>query len=275
MFRTVQMPAVIAALLAVCALPQSFVEAGIYAWTDAKGVMTFSDDPTQAPPGAQVERRAYGRFAADAEVTTRSPEQVSQGEFALRLAIELGLATADAGVERAIALLTQARISPPLGRWASDAPMTHDLFERLRTLTAAAAAAGRIDLEPEQALYAFDTASDLVGVAISERAPAQAAQPAPAAAAAPVPVYIVPVAVPVVHERVIFIGGDSAVFVPGAAPFIQVNKKIVNVRQHLVPSAPSMPAPVPAARRLRVPAVAADHGAPRMAMPVHLSAPAR
>ncbi len=259
--RFVYLPAMIAALLGVCALPHNARADTVYSWKDSKGVMTFSDDPTRAPPGARVERRSYERVAAEVRVTTRSPERVTQGEFARRLAIELGVATRDTSAERAMASLTQARISPPLGRWTNDAPMTGELLERLRMLTAAAAAAGRIALEPEEALYAFDTASDLIGITVSERPPAQ--PPAPIAAA-PAPVTVVPIVVPVVHERAIFIGGDSGVLLPGAVPLIQVNKRIVNVHRHLSPGF----APAPRSRT-------AVPGAARMPTPLRLSVPAR
>lgn len=266
MQRIVHLTTIITALLGVCALPQSSTAATVYSWKDSKGVMTFSDDPTRAPPGAQVELRSYDRFVADARVTKRSPERVTQGEFARHLATELGLATHDTSIERAMALLTQARIAPPLGRWTDDAPMTRALLDRLRTLTVAAAAAGRIALAPEQALYAFDTASDLVGIMISERLQTQ---PAPTVAPAPAPVTVVPIVIPVVQERVIFIGGDAGVLLPATVPVIPVNKRIVNIHKRF--GVPHAPVHLPAARRSRMVVPAAAHTPARL----RLSVPAR
>lgn len=246
-------------IITAVALPWAIVngraQAAVYAWKDANGVMTFSDDPRQAPPGVPVEVKPYGRFAADTAVTARPAAQISQGEFALRLVIELGLAGPDTDAERAATILTQARIAPPLGRWLTAEPLTRDLRERLRRLTASAAAAGRIPLAPDQALYAFDTASDLLGVTLSER-PRETPPPAAPAAAPAAPVYIVPVvgSAPVVYERLIFVGGgccaDGLLF-PGQVPVIKIDNRIINITKPVATVPP--PAPPPAPLRLKAP----------------------
>jgi hypothetical protein len=90
---------------------------------------------------------------------------VTQGEFAVQLAEELGLSD-DADARAAADILSQVRIAPQLGQWNLDDPLTPELTYRLRRLTVAAAEAGWITVTPEQGLLAFDAAAALLGVTV-------------------------------------------------------------------------------------------------------------
>lgn len=148
----------------------------IYAWQDTNGVITFSDNPANAPRDAHVE--VWAEYSnpqtvsetppietVPAEVPEQSLQVVTQGEFAIQLVRELGLGEQPSAKE-AVDILTSVRIAPPLGRWEPDQPMTPELTVRLRTLTVAAAKMGWITITPEQALLAFDTAAALLDVPI-------------------------------------------------------------------------------------------------------------
>jgi hypothetical protein len=249
MFNRIRILTITAALVAFLTGLTGPAGAAVYAWKGDNGVMTFSDDPTKAPPGVKVEVRDYGTGTATQTASERSPNAVTQGEFALQLAIELGLAKQGLGAEQAAQTLARLHIAPPLGRWDLDQPLTKELLQRLRKLTAAAAVGGTIALTPQEALYAFDTAADLVGVAIRER-PVPEAQPGSVPVTAeqvPTTVYVVPSAPSTVEERVIFVGGccTDGLLVPGQIPIV-VNKKIINVQKVIINrQVPPRPAPPP------------------------------
>ncbi|MFI5305261.1 MAG: DUF4124 domain-containing protein, partial [Nitrospiria bacterium] len=136
----------------------------IYTWISEDGTVTYSDDPTPAPKGAQV--RVWSNYSdpeifTDAEmsgaVETDSEENFSYnstlGEFAVQLVRELNLGNPKSEKEAA-SILTNVRISPILGRWELNQPMSPELASRLRTLAVAASETGRIALTPDQALLA-------------------------------------------------------------------------------------------------------------------------
>ncbi len=148
----------------------------IYSWQDASGVIAFSDNPANAPGDAQVEvlsedsgPQPVSETDSSETVAAQMPERpsrvVTQGEFAIQLVKELGLGE-DPTAEEAADLLTSVRISPRLGRWELDRPMTPELTARLRKLTVAAAEMGWITLTPAQVLLAFDTTAALLGLTI-------------------------------------------------------------------------------------------------------------
>lgn len=161
----------------------------IYTWKDANGVVTYSDDPTPAPMGAQI--RVLSDYSAPetvsetglAETTAAQaaefPAQVvTQGVFAVQLVKELGLG--DAPTEKEAAdILTNVRIAPRLGRWELDHPMSPELTIRLRNLAIAASDTGRIGLTSDQVLLAFDTTAALLGVAIPVPSAPEEAPPPP------------------------------------------------------------------------------------------------
>jgi hypothetical protein len=155
-------------------------ETTIYGWQDESGAISYSDDPTNVPSNAErktlsqiVEQEAISEPVSEpgpTEIVAPSspeplPRTVTEGELAVRLVEELGLAD-DPTETEAIDLLTSARISPKLGQWDLDQPVESELTVRLRRLTVAAAEQGRITLSPEQSLLAFDTASALLGLDI-------------------------------------------------------------------------------------------------------------
>ncbi len=92
--------------------------------------------------------------------------------FAVQLVGEIGFGQ-DRSPQEAADLLTQIRVSPPLGRWKFDEPMTPNLVARLRTLTVSAAQRGAISIQPEEALLAFDTTAALLGVSIPASSPSE------------------------------------------------------------------------------------------------------
>ncbi len=205
MFPRVSLLAVLALSLLSVSAPVSATT--LYTWHNADGSMTFTDDPTNAPPDAQVrvwaevdsrpspapEPASPPAEAAAAPTAERYSRAVTQGEFAVQLVEELGLddqPDADAAAD----LLTRVRIAPRLGQWELDQPLAPDLTLRLRKLTVAAAEEGWITLTPEQGLLAFDTAAALLGVTIPETADSdEASEESPLAiAAAPPLVYVVP-----------------------------------------------------------------------------------
>jgi hypothetical protein len=161
--------------LALMSSPASS-ETTVYSWQDENGTLSFSDNPTNAPSDAEsnvlaqgAETQTLSETVPTPVVAPQPPEPaptiVTQGEFAVRLVEELGLAE-DPTEEEAAEFLTSARISPKLGQWEMDQPMSPELTVRLRKLTVAAADRGWITLTPEQGLLAFDTASALMGLTI-------------------------------------------------------------------------------------------------------------
>ncbi len=174
----------------------------VYTWRDASGVITFSDNPTDAPRDAQVEvlseysnpqpvSETDSTEAAAAEIPERPSRVATQGEFATQLVRELGLGKAPSAKEAAD-ILTTVRIAPPLGRWELDQPMTPELTVRLRTLTVAAAKRGEIAITPEQALLAFDTAAALLDVSIPATTPPDTSESSYPVVEAPPVVYLYP-----------------------------------------------------------------------------------
>ncbi len=253
--RVMRHPLFLAATLICFAsvLPSAFADSSVYSWRDKNGTMTFSDNPTLAPKGAAVEVRSYITSAASGDGFATP---IMQRAFAQRLAVELGLGD-DLTAEQAAATLAKVGIAPGLGRWHLDEPMTTSLTERLRILTAGAAVAGRIALDPEQAVIAFDSTVALVGVKIRGAAAPQTTAPEPVVAEpAPQPVYVTPVA-PVVYDRVIYVGGGDPFFTD-AVPGIVINQRVVNVdkvvvRPHARPGRPQAPTQPRTVHRIRAP----------------------
>lgn len=151
MFRIVfVMTALVVLLPPVPPTPAS--AATFYTWHESDGSVMFTDSPKGAPPGPPVSAGP-------------GTQPVTQGEFAVQLAEELGLSD-DSDARAAADILSQVRIAPQLGRWNLDDPLTPELTYRLRRLTAAAAEAGWITVTPEQGLLAFDAAAALLGVTV-------------------------------------------------------------------------------------------------------------
>ena len=152
--------------------------ASIYSWRDANGVVNYSNTPPADSAAVQAavymteavapEPASTGTQLVDAEqpqLPERSPYMATEGEFVVQLVRELGLGE-PTGAGEAADVLTNLRIAPPLGVWRFDDPMTPELTIRLRQLSVAAADRGDIDISPEQALLAFDTAAALLHVDI-------------------------------------------------------------------------------------------------------------
>lgn len=212
--------AVVALLLGVPSL--ALPDASVYSWRNADGSMTFTDNPALAPKGAKVAVRTYATSSEDL------PRAVTQGEFAQRLAIELGLSDR-LTLEQAAEALAEAGIAPRLGKWNLDEPMTAALVKRLRTLTVGAAVAGKIALDPEEAMFAFDSTAALVGIKI-RGAIASVPTPPLETPLAPAPVYVVPTA-----ERVIYVGGGVMdPFFGGNVPTVIVDQRIVNIDNRVI-----------------------------------------
>jgi Domain of unknown function (DUF4124) len=235
------------------ALPSASADSSVYSWRDKNGTMTFSDNPTLAPKGTAVEVRSYITPAVSDEARA---VPIMQRVFAQRLATELGLGD-NLTAEQAAATLAKVGIAPPLGRWHLHEPMTSSLIERLRTLTAGAAVAGRIALDPEQAVIAFDTTTALVGIKIHGAAAPQTTPSQPVfAEPTPQPVYFTPAA-PVVYDRVIYVGGDDPFFT-GTVPAVIINQRVVNVdkvvvRPRVKPGRPQAPMRPTMVHRLQPP----------------------
>lgn len=212
--------AAVALLLSVPSLASA--DASVYSWRNTDGSMTFTDNPALAPKGAKVAVRSY---ATSSEDPSRS---VMQREFAQRLAIELGLGDR-LTAEHAAEALVEAGIAPRLGKWDLDEPMTPALVERLRTLTVGAAVAGKIALDPEEAIFAFDSTAALVGIKIREGTAPETVPPTETSLA-PAPVYVLPTA-----ERVIYVsGGIVDPFFGGGLPTIVIDQRIVNIGNRVV-----------------------------------------
>lgn len=182
-------------------------ETTVYAWEDANGDITYSDNPGNAPSDARVKVLSKNTYpqtvsepvseiglaqAAPPQLPEPSPRVATQGEFAIQLVEELGLADAPTEDEAAD-LLTSVRISPRLGQWELEEPMSPELTARLRQLTVAAAEMGWIMLSPEQVLLAFDTASALLGLSLpAATGPEEASESPYPIAEAPSLVYVAP-----------------------------------------------------------------------------------
>lgn len=150
----------------------------IYVWKDANGVNNATDDPRRIPSGVQVRTLSYDAVTPAKTETlasvnesetwiptteAKTSDHVSQGEFAVLLAAELGLGDG-LGPQEAAEVLADALIAPRLGNWDLNAPMTQGLLDRLGSLTLAAARAGRIPITPDEARFAFDSATALAGI---------------------------------------------------------------------------------------------------------------
>lgn len=204
----------------------TLADAAVYSWRNADGTMTFTDNPALAPRGAAVHVRSYATSNDDLA------RAVTQREFAHRLAIELGLGNRFTG-EQAAEALAEVGIAPRLGKWDLDAAMSSALVERLRTLTVAAALSGKITLDPEQAIFAFDSTAALVGIKIRDTTAAAPASP-PETPIAPAPVYLAPTS-ELVSERVIYVGGGIAdPLFAGGLPTIVIDQRIINIDNRVV-----------------------------------------
>jgi hypothetical protein len=111
------------------------------------GVITFTDDLSNAPSNARI--KVISAETRPQPVSTGSTEPASapvpkppsrvatEGEFVVVLVEELGLSD-NPTEEEAAGILTDILITPRLGQWKLDRPMTEDLTVRLRTLAVAA-----------------------------------------------------------------------------------------------------------------------------------------
>ena len=165
-------------LVALLSMMVSPAYATIYVWKDANGVNNATDDPRNIPSGVRVQTLSYDAVTPSNKETLASVNEsetwvptaeaktsghVSQGEFAVLLAAELGLG--DGLSPRAAAeVLSDALIAPRLGKWDLNAPITQGLLDRLGNLTLAAARAERIPIGPDEARFAFDSATALAGI---------------------------------------------------------------------------------------------------------------
>jgi hypothetical protein len=167
----------------------------LYSWKDRNGIENFSNSRENVPPDAKVqvwtekyseppdEKASPEPSASPETAPSRSEsnppagidpslnaalaktERATQGRFAVQLVEELGLGDQPTA-EEAASLLSRIRVSPPLGRWELERPITSSLVSRLRTLTVSAAEMGTISIAPGEALLAFDTTAALLGVPI-------------------------------------------------------------------------------------------------------------
>lgn len=181
--------------LLMLVLPVYPARGEIYSWRDQNGIENFSNSRDNIPPDAKVQVWTEKDPAPPPEKPNAEPlisseepaepennssnhsdrssnpaplkaERVTQGRFAVQLVEELGLGKQPT-TEEAAALLSRIRVSPPLGRWELERPVTPSLVTRLRTLTVSAAEVGTISIQPDEALLAFDTAAALLGVPIT------------------------------------------------------------------------------------------------------------
>ncbi len=204
-----------AAAISLLAFTADRANSGIYTWKDESGVLVFTDNPTLVPEGIEAKLWSAASSGKNVTVVLRTEEAaappsgiapsnqakeqqpeipvptVNQGAFAVQLARELGLGQ-NLFPEDAAQTLSDIRISPPLGTWALNSPMTPALTTRLRTLTVSAPQMGWISITPEQALLAFDTAAALTGLPIPSTAGAENGDASDPAISVPPLVYISP-----------------------------------------------------------------------------------
>jgi len=174
--------------------------ASVYSWQDVDGVITFTDDLSNAPSNIRIkviseETRpqtvSTGSIEPASAPAPKQPSRVAtEGEFVVELVEELGLSD-NPSEEEAAGILTDILVAPRLGQWELDRPMSEDLTVRLRKLAVAAAESGRITLTPDEVLLAFDTTAALLGLTIPVAAtPDEAAEsPYPLAETPPL-VYV-------------------------------------------------------------------------------------
>lgn len=224
-----QVLAILAALLLLVPMMAGRAHAVVYVWKDANGVTNFTDHPAKIPTGVKVEVRTYyDQPSPMAEVP--APDVVTQGEFVRQLAAELGLGEGLTSLAAA-RLLSRVGIAPRLGAWDLDKPLEEGLLGRLRTLTVAAAHGGRLPLLPQEALFAFDSAAALVGIALRDVAAGDVPEVTRRFVEEPVPpVYVAPPPA-VIHERVIVLGGDA---VAVHDPLIHPHKVVINVDSRII-----------------------------------------
>lgn len=194
-------------------LMAGLADARIYTWKDEKGVTTFTDDATLAPEGVKVKvwsNKFSGQSVSMVRMTKENPDispgelpssvkqkqpaealpsRVTQGEFTVQLARELGLGQS-LSPEEAAGILSDIRIAPPLGEWELNAVMDPELTTRLRTLTVSAPQMGWISVTPEQALLAFDAAAALLGLPIPIRTDKEIEESSQPVVAVPPLVYL-------------------------------------------------------------------------------------
>lgn len=191
---------ILASLLLLLPVMVSPAHSAIYIWTDATGVTNVTNDPKRVPSGVSVEIRSYDAPTPVTETLQR--DVVTQGQFAVQLATELGLGE-DLSPQAAADRLSDAHIAPRLSDWKLDAAMTHALLDRFRKLTVAAATVGRIPIGPEEARFAFDSATALAGILQQDTSiPHVPESTRRVAEEVPVPEHMAP---PVVREHVIFV----------------------------------------------------------------------
>lgn len=168
----------LASLLVFLTMTAGPVYATIYVWKDADGVNNATDDPQRIPGGVRVQTLAYDAVTPAKKQTlalfdesetwiptteAKTSDHISQGEFAVLLAAELGLGDG-LSLQEAADILTDALIAPRFGNWDLNAPMTQELLDRLGNLTLAAVRTGRIPIRLDEARFAFDNAAALAGI---------------------------------------------------------------------------------------------------------------
>lgn len=193
-------------MIGLLVLPVYPARGELYSWRDQNGIENFSNSRDNVPPDAKVqvwteknpepapeklnadspaspeaapsrpENNLQTRIEPPSNALPSQREPVTQGQFAVQLVAELRL-DAEPTPEEAAGLLSEIRVSPPLGRWEMERPITPSLVARLRTLTVSAAERGAISIRPEEALLAFDTTAALLGVPIPAGAPNDPADP--------------------------------------------------------------------------------------------------
>jgi hypothetical protein len=133
-------------------------------------------------PGSVValEPPAYGE-----QEPVIAPAVVRQGDFALRLARVLALSTATADEDEAVEALTAHDIQPVQG-WKVDEPVTPTIVAELHKTVTDAAAAGRLEMNAEEAASAFTQLVAELGLPYpADLAPGYAEAGAPSYAYAP------------------------------------------------------------------------------------------
>ena len=110
---------------------------------------------------------------AQTEQTTPAPPPISQplvreGQFAVKLAAELGVAVTEEEAE-AESALAEAGVMPRNG-WIADYPVTPDILGELRESVLAAAEAGKLTVGKEEAQYRFTKVTADVQLAVTQYA---------------------------------------------------------------------------------------------------------
>jgi hypothetical protein len=154
----------------------STASATIYKWVDERGVMHFTDDAENIPPGfhdrveevnipprkglpassqASLTKAEAGAQPGKAAIQTPSISQslIREGDFAIDLAqaLKLGSASSEAEAE---SILVSAGIAPRNG-WIADYPLTPDIIGELQDSIGEAADSGRLAIKKDAAIKAF------------------------------------------------------------------------------------------------------------------------